>query len=161
VPVRRVIAALAAIAAVAVAAAGLTTADGRAPASRMPGALPGSRRVLAQDFHGTGLDRRVWTRYSGRPGGDPGGWWAPSHVSVRGGLLHLETFRDPRYGNRWVSGGVSSAHGLEQRYGQYLVRFRMDAGGLPACSCCGRRRRTGHRRSTSPRTAARGRGAGR
>jgi beta-glucanase (GH16 family) len=94
----------------------------------MPGKLPGWRRVLADDFGGDRLSRRVWTPYSGQPGGDPGAWWDPSRVVVRAGVLDLETYRDRRFGDRWVSGGVSSARGLEQRYGKYLVRFRMDAG---------------------------------
>jgi beta-glucanase (GH16 family) len=88
---------------------------------------PGWHRVLADDFN-HGLDTSRWGRYSGQPGGDPGGWWEPSHVVVRNGVLRLETYRDSRYGGRWVSGGVSSAPGLKQTYGKYLVRFRMDAG---------------------------------
>jgi beta-glucanase (GH16 family) len=47
---------------------------------------------------------------------------------VRNGVLELSTYRDPRHGRRWVSGGVSSSHALKQTYGKYLVRFRMDAG---------------------------------
>jgi len=84
-------------------------------------------RVFADDFR-HGLNRRHWGRYSGQPGGDPGGWWSPSHVVVRRGVLNLETYRDPRFGGRWVSGGVSSARALKQTYGKYLVRFRMDRG---------------------------------
>jgi beta-glucanase (GH16 family) len=97
-------------------------------ASSLPPTPPGWRRVLADSFRGHHLNGRIWTPYTGQPGGDPGGWWDPSHVVVRNGVLHLETFRDPRFGDRWVSGGVSSARGLEQRYGKYLVRFRMAAG---------------------------------
>jgi beta-glucanase (GH16 family) len=93
-----------------------------------PAHLPGWRRVLADQFDGRRLNTRVWGAYSGQPGGDPGGWWDPSHVVVRDGLLNLETYQDSRHRRRWVSGGVSSANGLEQRYGKYLVRFRMDAG---------------------------------
>ena len=85
------------------------------------------KRVFVDHFD-HGLDESRWGRYEGQPGGDPGGWWEPSHVVVRNGRMELLTYRDPRYGNRWVSGGVSSAHGLKQRYGKYLVRFRMDAG---------------------------------
>jgi beta-glucanase (GH16 family) len=107
---------------------GCATATVATAGSRMPGKLAGWRRVLADDFGGHRLNPRVWTAYTGQPGGDPGGWWAPSHVVVRAGVLHLGTYRDSRFGGRWVSGGVSSARGLEQRYGKYLVRFRMDAG---------------------------------
>jgi beta-glucanase (GH16 family) len=128
VAIRPAIAAIAVTAAGSAAVVGLATASGQPPAARLPPTPAGARRVLADAFAGSRLNRRVWTPYTGRPGGDPGGWWAPSHVVVRGGALHLETYRDSRYGNRWVSGGVSSARGLDQRYGTYLVRFRMDAG---------------------------------
>ena len=85
------------------------------------------RPVFFDDFR-HGLDRSKWGRYSGQPGGDPGGWWAPSHVVVRKGVLNLETYRDPRFGDRWVSGGVSNARALKQTYGKYEVRFRIDRG---------------------------------
>jgi beta-glucanase (GH16 family) len=120
------------LAAVAVAAAllaaGWAHADGAVGGARMPGMRAGWHRVLADDFAGSRLNRRVWTPYTGEPGGDPGGWWEPSHAVVGGGVLNLETYPDPRAGGRWVSAGVSSARALEQRYGMYLVRFRMDAG---------------------------------
>ncbi|MBV9424156.1 MAG: glycoside hydrolase family 16 protein [Solirubrobacterales bacterium] len=47
---------------------------------------------------------------------------------VADGVLNLETYRDPRYGMRWVSGGVSSGPGLRQTYGKYEIRVRMQAG---------------------------------
>jgi beta-glucanase (GH16 family) len=85
------------------------------------------RRVFFDDFS-HGLRSSDWGVYSGQPGGDPGGWWSPTHVVVADGLLNLETYRDPRYGGRWVSGGLSSAPALRQTYGKYEVRARMDAG---------------------------------
>ena len=85
------------------------------------------QRVLYDNFS-QGLSPARWARYSGQPGGDPGGLWSPSHVVVRNGLLNLETYRDPHYHNRWVSGGLSDAPGLKQRYGKYEVRFRVDRG---------------------------------
>lgn len=84
-------------------------------------------RVFFDDFH-RGLRRAFWNRYIGHPGGDPGGWWDPSHAVVEHGVLNLETFRDRRFGGRWVSGGVSSARALRQTYGKYEVRLRMDRG---------------------------------
>jgi len=75
-----------------------------------------------------GLSKSRWGAYSGQPGGDPGGWWDPSHVVVRRGVLDLESYRDSRFGGRWVSGGVSSAPAVRQRYGKYEVRFRMAPG---------------------------------
>jgi beta-glucanase (GH16 family) len=85
------------------------------------------RRVFVDDFS-HGLRSSRWGTYSGQPGGDPGGWWSPAHVVVAHGVLNLETYRDPRYGGRWVSGGVSSAPALRQTYGKYEVRVRMDRG---------------------------------
>jgi beta-glucanase (GH16 family) len=85
------------------------------------------KRVFYDGFE-HGFSASKWGRYSGQPGGDPGGWWDPSHVAVRRGILELRTYRDPRFGNRWVSGGVSSARSLTQRYGKYEVRFRMQSG---------------------------------
>jgi beta-glucanase (GH16 family) len=97
---------------------------GAAAAARAPAKW---KRVFVDDFS-QGLDRSRWVVYSGQPGGDPGGWWDPSHATVRDGVLSLETYQDLRFGGRWVSGGVSSSRALRQRYGKYLVRFRMDAG---------------------------------
>jgi hypothetical protein len=108
--------------------AGAAVASGGAPRGGMPTSEPrGWHRVFADDF-ARGLSASRWGRYSGQPGGDPGGLWAPSHVVVRNGILNLETYRDPRFGGRWVSGGVSSAPALKQTYGKYEVRFRMDPG---------------------------------
>lgn len=91
------------------------------------GSLPGWHLIFADDFS-DGLRPSKWGAYSGQPGGDPGGWWDPSHAVVRRGILELDTYRDRRFGARWVSGGVSSSHALKQTYGKYLVRFRMDGG---------------------------------
>lgn len=80
------------------------------------------------DSFSRGLQPRRWGRYSGQPRGDPGGWWAPSHVVVRHGIVSLETYRDRRFGDRWVSGGFSSGPALKQTYGRYEIRLRMDRG---------------------------------
>jgi beta-glucanase (GH16 family) len=87
----------------------------------------GWKLVFADTFNQP-LDLERWGRYEGQPGGNPGGWWEPSHVVVRDGKLRLETYRDPRYGNRWVSGGLSNSFALKQTYGRYDVRVRMDGG---------------------------------
>jgi beta-glucanase (GH16 family) len=92
------------------------------------GDLPNLHLALCDDFAGVSLDRSKWGAYEGQPGGDPGGWWDPSHVVVHNGVLELQNYRDPKFGNRWVSGGVSSARALKQTYGLYLVRFRVDKG---------------------------------
>ncbi|MBV9421904.1 MAG: glycoside hydrolase family 16 protein [Solirubrobacterales bacterium] len=85
------------------------------------------RRVFFDDFT-HGLRSSHWGVYSGQPGGDPGGWWSPAHAVVAHGVLNLETYRDPRYGWRWVSAGISSAPALTQTYGKYEVRVRVDRG---------------------------------
>jgi len=124
-----VAAAIAVVAAVAVALGAWSVLRTSPPSRAMPrDDPPGWRRVLADDFTGRSLDTARWGAYEGEPGGDPGGWWDPSHVVVRDGVANLETYRDRRFGNRWVSGGMSSAHGLRQTYGKYLVRFRVDRG---------------------------------
>jgi beta-glucanase (GH16 family) len=92
------------------------------------GDIPGWHQVLADDFTGSSLNTSIWRTYGGQPGGDPGGMWAPSHISVSGGELVIGGYQDPVFGNAWVTGGVSSSPGLVQTYGKYLVRMRMDNG---------------------------------
>ncbi|HEV7194824.1 MAG TPA: glycoside hydrolase family 16 protein [Pedococcus sp.] len=92
------------------------------------GDVPGWHQVFADDFNGTSLDASKWNRYSGQPGGDPGGWWDPRHVTVGNGLLALNGYKDPSDGGKWTTGGVSTSPGLSQTYGKYLVRFRLDSG---------------------------------
>ena len=103
---RVVLRALLAVAFVALVAAGWAVANEQ-PARSRPA---GGRRVLFDGFGGTRLNRRVWTPYTGRPGGDPGGWWEPSHVVVRNGVLNLETVegvdeapRRPSHAYDWVA----------------------------------------------------------
>jgi beta-glucanase (GH16 family) len=97
-------------------------------ASSSPGfpPVPKWKLVFSEQFNR--LDQAKWGLYSGQPGGDPGGWWDPSHVVVQGGIAHLKTYRDSAFGNRWVSGGMSSSHAVKQTYGKYLVRFRATPG---------------------------------
>jgi beta-glucanase (GH16 family) len=95
------------------------------------GAIEGAparwERVFSDNFK-RGLNRSKWGLYTGQPRGDPGGWWARSHVVVRNGVLNLPTYRDRRFGGRWVSGGLSNARALKQTYGKYEVRMRVDRG---------------------------------
>ncbi len=90
------------------------------------GSVPGWRQVFADDFTGPSLNTMKWGAYTGRIPGDDGGWWDPTHVTVHKSIATLATYRDARVGNRWVSGGMSSARALTQQYGKFLVRFRMD-----------------------------------
>jgi beta-glucanase (GH16 family) len=122
-PVRRIVA-LVAVATVTVGALAMARTLHPGPPAGDP---RGWHRVFADDFT-RGLKRSSWGRYSGQPRGDPGGRWAPSHVVVRNGVMNLETYRDPKFGGRWVSGGVSSAPALKQTYGKYEARVRVDGG---------------------------------
>lgn len=98
------------------------------------GNISGWRQTLADDFTTNDLQSNWGGGYWGQPGGDPGGWWDPSHDVISGGLLSLRTYQDPAacvlaWGctaiNNYVSGGVKSS--LAQTYGKYEVRFRIDA----------------------------------
>lgn len=74
------------------------------------------------------LKPHTWTVYQGQPGCCNQSYWAHSHVVSEGGALRIQTYRDPAYGNRWVSGGVSMARLVNQTYGRWVVRFRMPRG---------------------------------
>jgi len=95
-----------------------------------PDALQGYSRTYVSDFPGSSLPTG-WDPFAGVPGADPGGQFASSHVVVAGGVLHLDVFRDPAYGNKWVTGGVCLC-GVSQTYGAVFVRSRIDAPGAAA-----------------------------
>jgi beta-glucanase (GH16 family) len=81
-----------------------------------------------------GLNTRVWTRYDGTPRCCHETHWSRSHVVVKRGILRLQNYRDPAFGGRWVSGGVSMGRSLNQTYGKYRVRFRITQGrGIGMC----------------------------
>ncbi|HET8852950.1 MAG TPA: glycoside hydrolase family 16 protein, partial [Ktedonobacteraceae bacterium] len=91
------------------------------------GDIPGWHQVFADDFNGTTLNTSNWGTYSGQPGGDPAGWFDPSHVIVSGGLLTLKGYKDAAAKpGVFVTGGISMSHA--QTYGKYLVRMRVDKG---------------------------------
>jgi beta-glucanase (GH16 family) len=92
------------------------------------GNITGWRRVFADGFRGRVLDRSKWRVYDGQPGGDPAGWFDPSHVKVANGDLVISAYRAAADGGKWATGGVSSSPGLVQRYGKYLVRLRFGMG---------------------------------
>ena len=80
----------------------------------------GWRQVFRDDFTGSTL-KKPWTKYSGRPGGNPNAYWKPSHVVVEKGMLRLKTYKE---NGRWVSGGVGTWNGFGTKYGRIDVRFR-------------------------------------
>jgi hypothetical protein len=92
-----------------------------------PYTFAGWVRVYCTDFPGHKLPKG-WEKFSGVPKGDPVSRWAPSHVTVRDGMLVLRTWRDPRYGRKWTSGGVCQC-GRPALYGAFYVRSRLTGGG--------------------------------
>lgn len=83
------------------------------------GDIPGWHQVYANDFAaGLGKDAIA---YSGTPGGNPAGTWAPSHVLVHGGELVLRGNKQP---SGYEAGGVGIYGAAGQKYGKYEVRFR-------------------------------------
>lgn len=90
-------------------------------------ALTGYRLTYVNDFNGSKLPVG-WDVFTGIPGGAPGGQFGLAHVVVSGGLLRLNTWRDPRYQNRWVTGGLCQC-GLIRKYGAFFVRSRVTGGG--------------------------------
>jgi hypothetical protein len=108
---------------------GAATAPAAGSGVPMPtGDLPGWRQVLTDDFAGTELAGDRWFRYEGQPIGDPGGWFDPSHVSVRDGKLVIGAWPEPARNNLYVTGGIATRDGFRQTYGRYEVRFRADQG---------------------------------
>jgi beta-glucanase (GH16 family) len=84
-------------------------------------------QTYVTDFSGSSLPSG-WSVFTGQPGGDPGAQWGAAHVGVAGGLLSLNTYQDPSYGNEWVTGGVCQC-GQAQTDGAYFVRSRVTGAG--------------------------------
>jgi hypothetical protein len=105
-------------------------ADVNAPSGMAPpdvNSMTGYRRKYVNSFDGSALPSG-WFAFTGVPGGDPDGQFGASHVVVSGGLLQLNTWRDPLYGGKWVTGGVCQC-GLARTYGAYYVRSRITGAG--------------------------------
>lgn len=93
-------------------------------------AMPGYKMTYSTSFPG-GSVPSGWIVYHGQPTNDPGAQFGSAHVVVRGGMLRLNTWRDPGYQNRWVTGGLCLC-GTPQTYGAYYVRSRVTGGGPTA-----------------------------
>jgi beta-glucanase (GH16 family) len=90
--------------------------------------MTGYSLSYSTDFTGSTLPSG-WSAYSGSPGSsDPGSQWATTHAVVGGGILSLNAFQDPAFGNEWVTGGVSQT-GVSRQYGAYFVRSRETGAG--------------------------------
>jgi hypothetical protein len=90
-------------------------------------ALAGYTQAYVSDFAGSSVPSG-WETFSGKPGGDPGAQWANSHVTVNAGMLQLNTWQDPAYGNEWVAGGLCQC-GVSHLYGSYFIRSRVTGPG--------------------------------
>ena len=90
-------------------------------------ALAGYTRKYVTHFPGSALPVG-WDSFSGLASGVPDGQFGSAHSVVGGGILRLETWRDPSYEDRWVSGGVCQC-GFAQTYGAYFVRSRLTGSG--------------------------------
>jgi len=85
--------------------------------------LTGFARRYVNEFNGTTVPVG-WTVFTGTPSGAPGGQFGSAHVVVRHGELQLNTWPDPHYQNRWVTGGLCHC-GMTRTYGAYFVRSRI------------------------------------
>jgi licheninase len=86
-----------------------------------------SHRVFLQQFNAP-LKKGTWSIYQGHPTCCPTSQWAKSHVVSYGGALRIRSYKDPQFGGKWVSGGLSMARMVNQAYGRWVVRFRMSPG---------------------------------
>jgi len=100
-----------------------TEPSGDAP----PGAdaLPGYTQTYVEDFLGATLPAQ-WDIFTGVPA--PGSHFGFAHVVFRSGLMELLTYRDPLWGDRYVTGGICQC-GASQVYGAYFVRSRITGPG--------------------------------
>lgn len=90
-------------------------------------ALPGYRQSYVDDF-GNSSSLAGWTIFQGPTTGDPGGQFAKTHVTMGSGLLQLNSWQDPSYGNTWATGGVCQCS-VNRTYGAYFVRSRLTGPG--------------------------------
>jgi hypothetical protein len=106
------------------------TPDSSEPSGMSPpaaDAMSGYTQSYENDFTGSSLPSG-WEVFTGNPGGDPGAQWGASHVTVGNGMLQLNTFQDPAYGNEWVAGGLCQC-GVAHTYGAYYVRSKVTGAG--------------------------------
>ncbi len=121
--------------------------------NRLRGPMPwtGYKLTYSTDFTGSALPSG-WSAYSGAPGAsDPGSQWATTHDVVSGGILSLNAWQDPAFGNEWVTGGTSQ-DGVSRSYGAYFVRSRRLVVARRSSNCSGPRTTCGRQRLTSMRT---------
>jgi outer membrane protein OmpA-like peptidoglycan-associated protein len=106
------------------------TPDSSQPSGEAPPAptgFPGYIQTYVNNFTGTSLPAG-WGVFTGMASGDPGSQWGSAHVVVANGMLSLNTWQDPAYGNNWVSGGLCQCESAKT-YGAYFVRSRVTGPG--------------------------------
>jgi hypothetical protein len=104
-------------------------ANGSEPSGMAPpsaNALTGYRQTYVTDFPGASVPSG-WVLYSGTPASDVGGQFGVAHVVVGSGVLSINTWQDPAYNNKWVTGGMSQ--NIANTYGAYFVRSRLTGAG--------------------------------
>ena len=99
--------------------------SGMAPPSAS--ALPNFHRTYVTDFSNTRIPLG-WRVFTGVPANDPGGQFSAQHILVAQGILRLKVWRDPHYGNRWVTAGICQC-GHPLIYGAFFVRSRITGAG--------------------------------
>jgi hypothetical protein len=87
-----------------------------------PSAMAGYTRTYVNDFVPLTLSSQ-WDRFTGVPRSNPSGRFEPSHVQLANGMLEVGTWRDPKYDNKWATGGVCLC-GIHTTYGAFFVRSR-------------------------------------
>jgi outer membrane protein OmpA-like peptidoglycan-associated protein len=101
--------------------------SGEAPPS--PTGFPGYVETYENDFTGTTIPPG-WVTFGGTDSLDPdtGEQFAATHDVVGDGVLSLNTWMDPAYGNEWVTGGICLCQD-SKLYGAYFVRSRQTGPG--------------------------------
>ena len=74
------------------------------------------------DSFSYGINTTRWGAYSGQPGGNPYGWWSPTHLQGLGGYALLRGLRE---NGRFVTAGMMLKT-LPLTYGKYVVRAKFD-----------------------------------
>ena len=105
-----------------------TSSEPSGYAPPLANALAGYNRTYVTDFTGSALPAG-WGSYEGQPGGDPGGQFDQAHVTVGNGMLQVNTWQDPAFNNKWVTGGACLCGITGQTYGAYFVRSRLTGPG--------------------------------
>jgi Glycosyl hydrolases family 16 len=106
-----------------------STIPGSSGVAMPKGDIAGWHQTFADDFMEGEIDDGWWNYQPSQPGGDPGGWFDPSHVStVNGDLVISGSRADTPNGNLYVTGGINNSKSFQQTYGLFKVRFRADVG---------------------------------